>query len=686
MGVLTLARNLWIGFTRGLLLGLIGGLLAGSVEAASIIRDAPTFRAALYEAALYAAIVDALAAGALAAAVGALFAAVHGLLGSPLAPRTAAAVYFGGSASLVAAFVGWMWAFRANGADWNFGVPTPIVASIVGVAIGVGVSAYALARPAAWSILANSRSVAAAGIVASLALALVIPLQVLLEAAQHTSRTQRAAGALRALEPEILEADLIEDLQVALERLLEGTTIASSVPPNVLLITVDALRADHIGACGNGWIQTPTMDLLARHGVLSCNTYTQQPQTNPAVASIFTGLYPAVHGVRLHMVDRLSDSFDTLAEVMQRNGYNTSAVIPWTSLEPAFSGFHQGFQTYEAFVVNEPPALQNPATAALAGVYRRVTDQLALGSVVESVLGLREGTEAEIDGRADVTTTAAMTWLANHGDSRFFLWVHYFDPHYPFTPPEPWDQLYDQGYNGRYDGSMGFVYEMREGIFEPDARDVEYLRALYASEVSLTDYYLGQLLGYMARVGLLENTIVVLTADHGESLGERGQAWPSGDYWLHGDDLYQTGIQVPLMVYDPRSQRGPQLLGPPIEHVDIMPTILDLVGLPLPRFVQGRSLLPLLSGRDSVADRVAVSTLADDSQTAVISAQGWKLIANLAGGPRELYYLPGDPDERLNVAALYPDRVAALAQRLEMWALANQTGLAQTPDPSTGEG
>lgn len=681
-----MARNLGIGFSRGLLLGLIGGLLAGSVEAASIIRDAPTFRAALYEAALYAAIVDALACGGLAAVAGALFAAVHGFLGSPLTPRTAAAVYFGGSAGLVTAFVGWTWAFRANGADWNFGVPTPIVAFILALAISVGVAVYSLARPAAWSILAHSRSVAVAGTIASLALALVVPVQVLLEAEQHVGQTQRAAAGLRPIDPTILETDLAGELEAALERLSEGATGATGSPPNVLLITVDALRADHVGACGNGWIQTPSMDLLARHGALACNTYTQQPQSNPAIASIFTGLYPAVHGVRMHMVDRLSDSFDTLAEVMQRNGFNTSAIIPWPALEPAFSGFHRGFQTYEAFMVNEPPALQNPATAALAAVYRRVTDQLALGSVVESILGLREGTEAEIDGRADLTTTAALTWLTNYRDSRFFLWVHYFDPHYPWTPPEPWDQLYDQGYTGRYDGSMGFVYEMREGIFEPDARDVAYLRALYASEVSFTDYYVGQLLGYMARVGLLENTIVVLTADHGESLGERGQAWPSGESWLHGDDLYQSGIRVPLIVYDPRPSGGHQIVAGPVEHVDIMPTILDLVGLPRPRFVQGRSLLPQLSGRDSGADRVAVSTLADDSQTAIISAQGWKLIANRAGGPRELYYLPADPDERIDVAALYPDRVAVLAQGLDAWAQANLRGLAQETDPSTGSG
>src|SRR5581483_25744 len=176
--------------------------------------------------------------------------------------------------------------------------------------------------------------------------------------------------------------------------------------------------------------------------VISCNTYTQQPQTNPALASLMTSTYPAVNGVRRHMVDRLSDSFDTLAKELKQAGMSTAAILPWTSLEPAFSGFQQGFEMYEAFVMNEPETLKNPATAALAGVYRRMTDQVALGSAVESVLGMRQGTEAEIDGRADITASAAISWLKTHGDSRFFLWVHFFDPHYPWTPPDPFDQLY----------------------------------------------------------------------------------------------------------------------------------------------------------------------------------------------------------------------------------------------------
>jgi arylsulfatase A-like enzyme len=443
-----------------------------------------------------------------------------------------------------------------------------------------------------------------------------------------------------------------------------------NIQPNVLLITVDALRADHLGACGNRWIKTPSLDLLASYSIVSCNAYTQQPQTNPALASLLTSTYPSVHGVRMHMVDRLPDSFDTLAEILKRVGFTTAAVIPWTSLEPAFSGFHQGFDTYEAFVVNEPEVLRNPATAALAGVYRRVTDQLAVGSAVESVLGLRQGTEAEIDGRADVTAAASASWLSANAQSRFFLWVHYFDPHYPWTPPEPWDGLYDQSYDGPFDGSMQFIYEMREGVFRPDARDVQFLRAMYASEVSYADHYIGRMLGQMARMGLLENTIIVLTADHGESLGERGTSWPDGEYWLHGDDLYDPGVQIPFMVFDPRVATH-QRLREPVQQIDVMPTILDLLRMPIPLQAQGKSIVPLAAGAESGVDRVAVSVLGNDSTTSIVSADGWKLVARRGGAP-ELYNLNTDPYERTNLVTSAPARALELAQRLDAVVQGNQ--------------
>ncbi len=622
---------------------------------------------------MYAVVIDGLAGAGLSAIIGLILAGVVRVARPQLNAQRLAALHVAAASSTVLAVVGLLWSFRAHGADKTSGLPTATVIAIVMLALAMGAFLYVPARSFAPLAIGSIRVTAILGIIGSVALAAVFPAQVVIEARQYTRNASPAGTAATTVDVEALGDGLFLELENALTA-GRGVTSPTS-QPNVLLITVDALRADHLGACGNEWIETPWIDMLARHGTISCTTYTQQPQTNPSLASLFTSTYPAVHGVRVHMVDRLPDSFDTLAEILQRAGYTTAAVIPWTSLEPAFSGFHQGFHTYEAFVQNEPEALKNPATAALAGIYRRVTDQIAVGSAVESVLGMRQGTESEIDGRADITATAAVNWLANNGNSQFFLWVHYFDPHYPWTPPAPWDELYDTGYTGRYDGGMSFIYEMREGVFTPDARDVEYLRALYASEVSYADHYIGQMLGFMARQGILDNTIVVLTADHGEALGERGTWWPTGENWLHGDDTYEPGTRVPLMIFDPRTRSTRPLPQVPVQLVDVMPTILDMVGLPVPPVAQGRSLVPLINGTDSGMDRTAVITLGDDSVTAILSADGWKLVSSRGGAEPELYYLPADPGERNNLARTFPSQVNTLAARLDAWAQANQLRL-----------
>ncbi len=583
--------------------------------------------------------------------------------------------------------VGYVWAFRASGADRTIGVPLAEAVIILGFALGLGYLVHRLASGYATRLLASAGRVAIAGMIGTVLVGSVFPAQVLIEAREHMGPRESTVESLKPVDVDAMQIDPAVDLTNALAMHLVRRGSKPQGSPNVLLITVDALRADHIGVCSdNKEFKTPWIDLLAAHAVVSCNTYPQQPQTNPALASLMTSTYPVVNGVRRHMVDRLSESFDTLAKELKRSGMTTAAILPWTSLEPAFSGFQQGFETYEAFVMNEPAALKNPATAALAGVYRRVTEQVALGSAVESVLGMRQGTESEIDGRADISTSATISWLRNHENSPFFLWVHFFDPHYPWTPTDPWDQIYPGGrdYDGPYDGGMGFIYEMRAGVFNPGPRDVEFLRAMYASEVSYTDHYVGQLLGYLGRQGLLENTIVVLTADHGESLGERGGSWPDGTYWLHGDDVYTPGIQVPLIVYDPRSTRGHEVITAPIQHIDVMPTILDLLRLPIPRQAQGRSIVPLIEGTEDGADRVAITVLGDDSQISVVGADGWKLVVNRASGTRELYNINSDRAEARNMITEAPATARVLQRRLDAWAQANRVSLAIRPDAGPG--
>lgn len=682
-GECLLVSEISAGLAWGLLLGLVGGLLAGVTEAVRILQSA-TGRAGAQEAALYALIVDALGFGAIIGLVGGLVGAILQLLRVRLSLPTLAALYVSGALALSFFLARVIAMFPARGVGTGTGSALDVAMSFA-TALGAGIVVFPLMRPIAWRVLASVRRVALVGLAASLMLAFVLPAQILLE---MRSQLTLSRGTARTVSLDILERDLSASLEARLEEALAGGTGSVAEPPNVLFITVDALRADHLGACGNDWIQTPWMDLLARYGTLSCSTYTQQPQSNPALASLFTSTYPAVHGVRMHMVDRLPDHFDTLAEVLSSRGYGTGAILPWTALEPAFSGFHQGFQVYEAFVVNAPPALNNPITASLGAMYRRVTDQVAIGGAIEAVIGMREQVEEDIDGRADVTAAAAINWLTTNRKTPFFLWVHFFDPHYPWTPPEPWDHLYEDGsYDGPYDGSMGFVFEMREGIFEPNEQDVAYLRNLYASEVSYADHHVGKVLGYAAEMGLLRNTIVVLTADHGESLGERGGPWPEGDFWLHGDDLYSPGVRVPLIVFDPRRTQTGHQLAVPVQHIDVMPTILEMVGAPVPSMAQGRSLLPVMDGIDAGPARFAITTLTDDRATAIISSDGWKLITYRPTGKQELYHLPTDPRERVDLSSSLPARVAELTAMLDERSRSmSAQAVANWPQPDPGGG
>lgn len=429
--------------------------------------------------------------------------------------------------------------------------------------------------------------------------------------------------------------------------------------PNVLLITVDTLRADHLSSYGARPGQTPTLDRLAVEGARFVWAFAQQPNTNGQHASLFTGTYPATHGVRVHMVDRLPADLPTLAEVLQAAGYATAGIYSWISLEPAFSGLERGFAVYQGYVLNRPEVLTDGRMQYLAATVRRLTEYVAVVRTADLVLQASHGLEDRIDGRADVTTDAALQWL-QQGRRPFFLWVHYFDPHYPYTPPPPYDRQFDPDYTGDLDGSLATIRRLRPGVALA-ARDRAHLLALYDGEVAFTDAQIGRLVATLATSGLLDQTIVIVTGDHGESFGEH-------DAWLHGTTLYNTEVHVPLLVRYPARITPGTVVTAPVQGIDIMPTVLDLLGLPVPPTVEGRSLVPLLTGASDGGDREAISQTPDDRFLA-IARDGWKLILDQATGRPWLYHLASDPAETRDLAADYPQIVRWLEDRLHFWKL-----------------
>jgi arylsulfatase A-like enzyme len=430
---------------------------------------------------------------------------------------------------------------------------------------------------------------------------------------------------------------------------------------NVLLITIDTLRGDSIALNGSPIVKTPNLDRLGRSGTWFTNAICQQPNTNASHASIFTGVFPFVHGVRQHMIDLLSPNVHTLAEVLDQHGYETAGLYSWVSLEKGFSGL-RGFDTYEDLSIHLVPIMRDPRFESLIVTYRLLGKYLFLPNLIENVFlqGQQDSVEDTTVGKADVTTDAALRWLeANaNGANPFFLWVHYYDPHYPYQPPPPFDRLYDPNYRGSVDGSMQtihYIYAHNTG--DLTTADVNHIHALYDGQISFADQQLGRLLDQVDRLGLAANTIVVATSDHGESLGTLGR-------WFHGPRTNYTDVHVPLIMRFPPAVPANHSIAAPVASIDIMPTILDLLQVPVPPTVQGKSLLPLIVGGAPTIHPGAISMLDTYGEISFLT-EDWQLIWNRKNRSFALYDYHADPLEIENLSSQQPEVQGQLFEQLQ---------------------
>ena len=316
--------------------------------------------------------------------------------------------------------------------------------------------------------------------------------------------------------------------------------------PDVLLITVDTLRADRLGCYGYVRPTSPHIDRLAAEGALFEHAFTTLPRTTQSVASIVTGRYPKSHGAR-GLFSSLSPANLTLAEILKEAGYDTAAFVSNLFLQPG-QGFEQGFDRYD-----NPPERWDGDSA-------------------------RE------------ITASALKWLKSRAHDRpFFLWVHYLDPHWTYRPSPPFDRLFDPGFSGPftlYDDLDAGRLTKGQVIFENrlPPRQVEHVAALYDGEIAQVDAALGPLLDFVARPEA-PPTLVVFTSDHGESLGEHGY------YFAHGEYLYQETLRVPLLFGFPGRIAPGMRIDALAENVDVAPTIVSLLGIDRLQGVDGRPLL-----------------------------------------------------------------------------------------------
>ncbi|MBI3971137.1 MAG: sulfatase [Chloroflexi bacterium] len=664
---------------RGALIGALAGAGAGAAEGYFLLATSRVARTALHEAAVYAVVLDSLVTAAGSALLALLLGLAGGLLAGRRAERPLTALHLLGAVAFTILASGFLWNERLQETAiyrTRQALPPPetVFPALAAAAVAGAVLAYALAGGyVARAMLRHPRGTAAATLATLALVAGVLPVMVVAEAQGYQFRGLGSRAATNLPVAAVHAADTAADTANEDEPDPEAW---HGRPLNVVLITVDALRADHLGACGADDVATPHLDRLAARGTLFCYTQVHQPQTNPSLSSLFTGQYPASHGVRAHMTDRLPDTVPTLAKLLHEAGYATAGIAPWTSLKPAFSGLHQGFETYVAAAAGEPDFLTLPVVQGAAGVFRRIKDQLWIGRRISALVRAEDALEEQLDGRADMSTDHAMIWLGLNQREPFLLWVHYFDPHYPWTPPPPYDTLYDADYEWSiedvYDGTWRTWQWFANGDWAPEPHNVHRLRALYKGEISYADEQIGRLLAAMEDLGLLSNTLVVMTADHGEGFGEHGA-------WMHGDSVYAHEIQVPLLFAGPPVPRG-RRIDRLARQVDVLPTVLELLRLPPPPQLDGRSLVPLIWGDVDSYDRTSYAQIADDTVLAVITPDLWKLILDYRKDAVELYYLPEDPQEEDNRARREWWRVGELFGRLDRWAESKQMHWFKLPE------
>ncbi len=431
--------------------------------------------------------------------------------------------------------------------------------------------------------------------------------------------------------------------------------------PNVLVIVLDAVRADFLGSYSRAWSGdetfTPALDELAGRGARFANAVVSGNWTRPSVASIFTGLRPMRHAdwfggggknffrrdkAGRPLVHSLAASFDTLAEVMSEAGYTTACFAPTHRGQFHHqSGFTQGFQFYEA----------SPSDPGMV--------------------------------RSDQTFALLADWIEGEAPpgKPFFVYVHTLGAHAPFLPPAPYDELY-RGAFARWQGEIPSSGQVRSFMIGEETRREAYLER-YAGLLSHADHHLGVLLRRLGEAGALDETLLIVTADHGEELWDHGVPG-------HGQQLFEETIHVPLIVAGPGIEAV--TVDAQVELVDLFPTVLELAGIESRRRLDGRSFLPLARGERLDPPHPTAVSFQNPNHVALRAGNRFKYIYTgpaARRGPHRsrLFDLVDDPGETTDVIAAHPALAFDLRLELQRSVLAQSAGwhLLFDPGPEAAE-
>jgi choline-sulfatase len=391
----------------------------------------------------------------------------------------------------------------------------------------------------------------------------------------------------------ILIVSLIRKLVCAV--CLTAGALAANIPPNIILITVDTTRADRMGFLGSKRGVTPNLDALARRSVVFTHAYSQAPFTAPSHATILTGTYPQFHQVEDFQVP-LSKDLPFAPAILKAKGYHTAAFVGSIVLDPSQGlgvGLDRGFDFYDG-------GFHMPAPG--------------------------EDHYTSTDRRAAVVVENALAWLNKRPPGPFFIWLHLYDPHYPYEAPEPFKSQYKS---------------------EP-----------YDGEIAYSDSALGKLFSYLRARGLFENSMIAMMSDHGESLGDHGERF-------HGFFLYDATIHVPLLMKLPQDRLAGTRVENHVGLVDVLPTILQTVGIEVPLEIQGESLVSRMDPNIAPANSGGAVPASSPERPLYaeteygVRAYGWSSVRSwrtdkylfVEAPRRELYDLAVDPNAKHDLSA-----------------------------------
>ena len=398
--------------------------------------------------------------------------------------------------------------------------------------------------------------------------------------------------------------------------------------PNILLVTFDALRYDHLGCYGYGRNTSPNIDLVAKNGVTFLNAISQSSYTAPSMASILTSTYPIKHGV-YGFGDKIKNPNDTLSYLLKKQGYRTAFFSSHVGIA-TINGFDSDFDTfYTTWTFKEDE--KNRSFKAI-----------------------------EINSRI-------IKWLKENSGRKFFAWIHYLEPHYPMSPPLSYQGTFSNDSAGRLpvevpistDSVFGFKgLPKRLVVANNYITDLNYYIDLYDSTVRYADDCLGEIIGVLKAMGLDKKTLIIITADHGESLGEHNQ------YFSHGCNLYDELIKVPLILSFPKTLPLGKIVSWQAQLVDIVPTVLEVLRTKKTG-LDGNSLISLSKEfKAPTLERYAFSVY---NAKVAIRSNDMKLIYTIGSDQYELYNLSIDPLELDNLGTIKIKQFEQLENKLKAY-------------------